>query len=242
MGVNIVVGGAPADEVSAVRALFDVWNRTFSPFLTGSELSRVNRAETLFVGISPLFARVLAAALDAARTTDGLVDPTLGRGGASWTALRLSGALLMRPPGVTLDLNGVVKGLAADEALALAPGAGFLAAGGDIAVRRPTVVGLAGGGSFRLSRGGVATSGTTRWPDHLIDPRTGEASTSRWREVTVVGSTCLEADVAAKAAFLLGDDGPAWLDERGLPGLFVDRRGRIPNHAWRDALGHGKAA
>ena len=35
------------------------------------------------------------------------------------------------------------------------------------------------------------------------------------------GATCLDADVAAKAAFLLGDEGPDWLDERGLPGRFL---------------------
>ena len=38
-------------------------------------------------------------------------------------------------------------------------------------------------------------------------------------------STCLAADVAAKAAFLLGDDGPAWLERRGLAGRFLTREG-----------------
>ena len=37
--------------------------------------------------------------------------------------------------------------------------------------------------------------------------------------------TCLEADVAAKAAFLLGRDGPAWLDARGLAGRFLPEDG-----------------
>ena len=35
------------------------------------------------------------------------------------------------------------------------------------------------------------------------------------------GLSCLGADVAAKAAFLLGAAGPAWLDVRGIPGRFV---------------------
>ena len=34
-------------------------------------------------------------------------------------------------------------------------------------------------------------------------------------------ATCLQADIAAKAAFLLGEDGPEWLDERALPGRFL---------------------
>ena len=51
------------------------------------------------------------------------------------------------------------------------------------------------------------------------------------------GATCLDADVAAKAAFLLGDDGPDWLDERHLPGRFLwaDDRAVI-NRSWRIAL------
>jgi hypothetical protein len=44
---------------------------------------------------------------------------------------------------------------------------------------------------------------------------------------------CLAADVAAKAAFLLGEDGPEWLDERGLPGRFL-ATGRVhENASWR---------
>ncbi len=41
------------------------------------------------------------------------------------------------------------------------------------------------------------------------------------------GLTCMAADVAAKAASLLGSDGPAWLDARGLPGRFVSASGEI---------------
>jgi thiamine biosynthesis lipoprotein len=51
--------------------------------------------------------------------------------------------------------------------------------------------------------------------------------------VTASGATCLAADVAAKAGFLLGTDGPGWLDERGIPGRFVALDGEIvENAAW----------
>jgi thiamine biosynthesis lipoprotein ApbE len=39
--------------------------------------------------------------------------------------------------------------------------------------------------------------------------------------VTVAAPSCLVADIAAKAALLLDDAGPEWLDERGLAGRFV---------------------
>ena len=67
----------------------------------------------------------------------------------------------------------------------------------------------------------MATSGTlTRsWlrdgqrHHHLVDPATGRSAESPWTCVTVAATSCLVADVAAKAAFLNGDDGPEWLDD-----------------------------
>lgn len=166
--------------------------------------------------------------------------PVRGR----WRTLRLSARLLSRPPGTGLDLNGVVKALAVDAALGLIAGNALVAAGGDVATRGGAVVGLPGEGSLRLLAGGIATSGTTkrRWrrggelQHHLIDPRTGRPAASRWDEVTVAAGSCVSADVAAKAAFLLSKDGPDWLDERGLPGRFLSGDAVVPNAAWSEAL------
>ena len=95
-------------------------------------------------------------------------------------------------------------------------GPGFVSAGGDLAARGPLEVALPAGAAIRLERGALATSGTlTRsWVrrgerlHHLVDPTTGRSAASPWTCVTVAGATCLNADVAAKAAFLLGDAGP----------------------------------
>ncbi|MDQ2983579.1 MAG: FAD:protein FMN transferase [Actinomycetota bacterium] len=123
-------------------------------------------------------------------------------------------------------------------------GEGFVSAGGDVATRGATVVGLPAGGSLRLLDGGIATSGTAerRWrrggavQHHLIDPRTGRPAVSRWTHVTVAAESCLNADIAAKAALLLSDDGPAWLDEQKLPGRFVSSAETIANAPWREAM------
>src|SRR6185436_18037577 len=109
--------------------------------------------------------------------------------------------------------------------LELLAGDGFVAAGGDVAARGAVTVGLPDGGSLRLRSGGLATSGST-------DRRSGRPSTSRWDEVTVAAGSCLAADVAAKAAFLLGDDGPGWLDDRGLPGQFRENGAVFANARW----------
>jgi thiamine biosynthesis lipoprotein len=144
--------------------------------------------------------------------------------------------LLSRPPGLALDLNGVVKSLAVDEAAATMDGHGFVSVGGDLAVRGSVDVALPAGGAIRVVSGGLATSGTVSRGAHLVDPATGSPSKSPWEQVTASGATCLAADVAAKAGFFLGERGPGWLDERGIPGRFVDVAGEIvENGAWAGA-------
>ena len=227
----------PASELSRVNA-------SAAPALLVSEVLAATiadalRAHRLSGGlVDPTLERSL---VEAGYDRDlGLLDSTVslslaparrGRG----SAVRLSGRLLRRPAGLRLDLAGVAKGRTVDEALALLDGPGFVSAGGDLAVRGRLAVDLPGGGAIHLTAGGMATSGTgrRRWTrdgalaHHLIDPRTGGPSTSRWQSVTVAAGSCLAADVAAKTAFLLGDTGPAWLEERGLVGRFLEPSGAV---------------
>jgi thiamine biosynthesis lipoprotein len=269
MGCEIVVGGASPTELNAVERLFRERDLIFSRFHPGSELNRVNRGAGTVVRTTRVFARTLQIALDLAAETRGLLDPTVGsaletagysadfellppdgrpvgpgrRG--SWRSVRTSGRLVRTPRDVRLDLNGVVKALSADDALALLSGPGFVSAGGDLAVRGGVGVGLPGGGSVQLAAGGLATSGSgnRRWlrggiaQHHLIDPRIGSPARSPWEQVTACGKSCLDADAAAKAAFLAGDDGPDWLDRREIPGRFLAHDGRVTvNGTWRRAV------
>jgi thiamine biosynthesis lipoprotein ApbE len=152
-----------------------------------------------------------------------------------WCRVRLWGPIVHLPRGCELDLNGVVKSLTVDEAADLLDSPGFVAAGGDIAARGDIDVALPGGGAVRLLEGGLATSGSGRrrwqrdgmWRHHLIDPSTGACSLSPWEQVTVAGATCLDADIAAKAAFVAAVRGPAWLEDRALPGRFVAADGAV---------------
>lgn len=275
MGCRVEIGGATGREAAEIRRLFEARDRQFSRFRPESELCRVNESQREVVVVSKSFAQMAERALKAARATRGLVDPTLGAALRSagydrdfralrptpeaarpgpvgrWREVRVTGRLLIRPVGVELDLNGVVKGQTVDEALDLLSGEGFVSAGGDYAGRGAFDVVLPRGGSVRVTRGGLATSGTTKrrwlradsWKHHLIDPRTGEPARSPWTEVTVSAATCVQADIAAKAAFLLGDAGPEWLDERQLPGRFLDEHGgELANESWRRALSPELAA
>jgi thiamine biosynthesis lipoprotein len=160
------------------------------------------------------------------------------------------GRLVRVAPGVRLDLNGVVKSRTVDEALRLLPAPGFVSAGGDLAAHGGLSVELPDGGVVSLRRGALATSGTVkrtwlrggRLQHHLIDPRSGRPSVSRWAQVTACGATCLAADVAAKAGFLLDADGPGWLDERRIPARFIDRSGHATlNRVWAESMGEARA-
>lgn len=266
MGCEIVLAdGVAVDEI---RALFDARDRRFSRFNKDSELSLLNATPLGVALISEDMASMLAAAFDAARATGGLVTPTVGGAilsagydrdfsavhevetpaAAAWVpsldAVSLRGRMLLRTEPVALDLNGVVKGRTVDDALALL-GQGWVAAGGDLATSIPVVVGLPGGDSVTVNKGGLATSSVAvrTWrrggmlQHHLIDPATGAPSRTPWRDVTVAAATCFVADVAAKAALLLGSAGPSWLDRRGLAGRFVDTRGVVSvNESWRSAV------
>jgi thiamine biosynthesis lipoprotein len=269
MGCEIVVGGGSPSEVQAIEELFADRDETFSRFREDSELNEVNATAAPLL-VSEEFASALNVALEAAAASDGLVDPTLGaavvaagydrdfadlddqaegrsRPRASpgcWRSIRLTGRLLTRSRDVRLDLNGVVKALAVDDALARIAGPGFVSAGGDLATRGGVNVAVPGGDVVRVLEGGVATSGSVRrrWlrggveQHHLIDPRTGLPSRSPWTQVTVVGASCLAADICAKAAFLLGVDGPPWLDSHALPGRFVSHDRVVCNRTWSAAL------
>jgi thiamine biosynthesis lipoprotein len=230
MGCDVVVaGGDPA----TVAAVLERWEAAFSLFRSEAELSRVNRSSARVLAVSSLFARAVEVALDIAAATDGLVDPTLcGR----WPEIVVSGRMLSRPPKLSLDLNGVVKALAVDEAAATLDGPGFVSVGGDLAVRGPVDVALPANGAIRVVSGGLATSGTATRGAHIVDIATGSPSDSRWEQVTASGATCLDADVAAKAGFLLGEDGPDWLDARRIAGRFVGVDGEIvENRQWHYA-------
>jgi thiamine biosynthesis lipoprotein len=275
MGCVVEIGGAAAGEAEAIERIFQARDRQFSRFREDSELSRVNRTPREIVTVTKTFGQMVERALAAASATGGLVHPTLAgalaaagydrdfdelepraetaRAGTRgrWRAVRMVGRLLMRPVGLELDLNGVVKGRTVDEAVGLLSGDGFVVAGGDYAGHGEFDVALPGGGSVQVTQGGLATSGTTKrrwlragvWQHHLIDPGSGRPAESPWAQVTVSAGTCLQADVAAKAAFLLGPDGPAWLDGRGLGGRFLPEDGPpVLNQVWRRSVSAPVAA
>ena len=176
------------------------------------------------------------------------------RPGGAWRDIQLG---YMRksvtlPAGIGIEVGGIAKGMAVDAALKqlrlLGIRTALINAGGDLAVMGmpdeyeswPLMVeGRSTSWVIPFTYGALATSGVSKrhWQQgtqsrhHLIDPRSGESAQSGLWSVTVAGSTCEQAEVAAKIAFLLGpEQGREFLRRRGLAGLLVGLDG-----AWTSA-------
>jgi thiamine biosynthesis lipoprotein len=157
------------------------------------------------------------------------------------------------PAGLALDLGATAKALAADRAARAAhdvAGAGVLVAlGGDIATcgaapAEGWTVHVtddhrdgpdAPGQRVAIHAGGLATSSiaTRRWMHngrpmhHILDPRSGQPVRGPWRTVSVAADTCADANIAATAAVVLGDEAPEWLARHSLPARLVALDGAV---------------
>jgi thiamine biosynthesis lipoprotein len=234
-------------------------NRTLSDYQPSSELMRLcARAGQGPIAISPDLFRILDVAQTLARRTNGAFDVTSGPLTHLWRrarrfsevpatpriteALALTGfrhlhldaskrTATLDTPGMTLDLGGLAKGYAADEAIAVLESHGLTRAlaalGGDIVVSAPPperdgwtidVSALDAPGAPRpdalvLRDAAVSTAGDaeqwltangTRY-SHILDPRTGWPMTIR-SSTTVIARHGLDADRLDTAIAILGPD------------------------------------
>jgi thiamine biosynthesis lipoprotein len=145
-----------------VASIFAREESRFSRFRDDSELTQVNRSAGGWIEVSAPFASVVRLALDGARETGGLFDPTvLGaleaagydrdfeaierRDGTTsvaavpcgrWREIEVIADRVWLPDGVGIDLGGLVKGWTADRAAEVAVDAGLgwamVNAGGDL--------------------------------------------------------------------------------------------------------------
>lgn len=152
------------------------------------------------------------------------------------------------PVGAQVDVGAVAKGWLADRLALLAAqrfGTDVLAnMGGDLraitgedpwlVTADPEVPGVQPQ-SLRIWDSGLATSGTgrRRWTTgdgraahHIIDPRSGLPADTRWVTCSVLAADAAQANAASTAGIVLGEQGPAWVAERGLDAWFVAEGGR----------------
>ena len=150
--------------------------------------------------------------------------------GVSWKDVTIDQAhrTVTLPPASGIDLGGIGKSWAVDRLSSIIGKPGMVNAGGDLfAAGRPHdadawLVGVENPffperdlAVLAVRDRGVATSTTRRrqwldgrrWSHHLIDPSSGEPSTSDAVQVAAVAESCLLADYHAKVALLMGLSG-----------------------------------
>jgi thiamine biosynthesis lipoprotein len=159
--------------------------------------------------------------------------PARPRSGAAWPLVAVEDrrGLVLRPPGVRLDLGGSAKGLIADRLVALLSAAGpcIVDCGGDVSAAGRHDVDvlhpLTGEPVARLpvDDSAAATSGigARLWWDadgrpahHLLDPATGTPAWTGVLAATALAPAAAMAEALAKAAVLAGPAGAATLLRR----------------------------
>jgi thiamine biosynthesis lipoprotein len=62
---------------------------------------------------------------------------------------------------------------------------------------------------------------------HIVDPRTGLPAAGPWRTASVAAANCAEANAAATAAIVAGEQAPGWLAAQSLPARLVAHDGSV---------------
>jgi thiamine biosynthesis lipoprotein len=271
----------PNDLLNEVPDWFGEWEKTLSRFREDSELVHLNQQAGQVTPVSATLWAVIQESLAAARRSNGLIVPHLLSAleaagydrsfeqlqnakqlpeprppvvADDWRAIEFNSRTrtIRLPVGLRLDLGGIAKGWAADQALKrlASVGPALVDAGGDIAVGAapqnqsgwPVAIGdpLQPGqqlGLLILSHVGVATSGRDyrKWQQgniqqhHILDPRTGQPAQTDVLSATVVAPTTRTAETAAKTVLILGSQaGLAWLEAQAdLAGLIMREDGSL---------------
>lgn len=248
---------AAENACSAAFARIAALDTIMSDYRRDSELTRLSaRAGGPPARVSPDLFRVLRRAQEVSRHSGGAFDVTVGPLVALWRRARKSGVLpnpaeierarslvgwqklrlderartvRLAVPGMKLDLGGIAKGYADDEAQRVLQEHGITRAlvemGGDIVVSGPPPG--AAGWTIRVPNAGdnrgpadlhfahraISTSGDTeqfvliggRRYSHVVDPRTGQALTNRV-QVTLIAPDGLTSDPLSTALTLLDEE------------------------------------
>lgn len=273
--------GFNADRLNSdIQALFAGIIAQMSPWVADSGINRFNNLTAGgWFDLPEHFAAVIDGALAVAERSNGAFDPSLGAlvdlsgfGAqplahetpsaevlhealicAGWRKLERDGARLRQPGGLRLDLNGVAKGYAVDQAIAIAKRASLPAClieiGGELSgygvkpdgqpwwveLERPDGANTARtlAALFDLS---IATSGDYRryvFVDevrisHTLSPATGRPLVNNVASVSVLHASCMQADAYATALQVLGPiEGMALADALGLAALMTVRDGPL---------------
>ena len=216
MGMPIVLDERDGLDETTIEEMWSVLREAdarFSTYKDDSEISRIRRGELAVEDAHPDVREVLLRCEELRVITGGYFD--------AW-----------RVSDEGVDPSGLVKGWAVDRAGEVLEAAGArnytLNAGGDIRIRGDALPdrrwrigiqhpleldGIAA--VVEASDLAIATSGTYRRGEHVLDPHSGNPPEGVL-SVTITGPELATADAYATAAFAMGEDGPEWTTSLGL--------------------------
>jgi thiamine biosynthesis lipoprotein len=270
----VVARAAVEDALAALREV----DETMSPYRPRSDLSRVNeRAHLEAVRVGQPLLDVLERAAEVSELTEGAFDVTFASVGRyydyrtgvrpdaktiadklpaiDWHHVHIDrdrSEIRFSREGVSIDLGGIAKGYAVEQAIARMRRHGILhgqvTAGGDTRllgdrVGRPWIIGIQDPRDdtrlvtrIPLEDEAIATSGDyERYFDedgiryhHIIDPDSGD-SARKVRSVTIIGPDATFTDAFSTSVFVLGAEaGLAFIEARvGYEAVIVDGEGRM---------------
>ncbi|MVF12655.1 FAD:protein FMN transferase [Ketobacter sp. MCCC 1A13808] len=252
-------------------------NQLMSPYKTRSELSAINRlASEQAVPVSAELFRLIQTSVRYSDVSDGAFDITFASLGSEYdyrnkikptesqrkkaaalinyrdmVLLPADNSVRFRKKGMRIDLGGIAKGYAVDNAIAILQAAGvesaIVTAGGDSRILgdhrgRPWLLGIhnpRGDGQvlkLPLEDVSISTSGDyERYFEadgvryhHIIDPHKG-ASPSELMSASVLTDKSIDADALSTTLFVLGTDKALKLanSQPGVSAILIDRTGKV---------------
>ena len=219
VSVEVIDAHVTASDLNAVYDYFTYVDEKFSTYKATSEISAINRGELTPDRISGDMRTIFALAEQTREDTNGYFD-ILHNG--------------------IYDPSGIVKGWAIYRAAEILQRRGFknyyVDAGGDVEVAGHNDQGQAWRIGIRnpfkpdeivkvvgLSNCGIATSGTYIRGQHIYNPYQAGPITDIM-SLTVIGPNVYEADRYATAAFAMGRDGIAFIENlAGFEGYMIDQ-------------------
>ena len=197
-------------DIDPVVDLLSAINGRFSPYLSSSEVSRLNSGALSRDEVSDELATILELSAQTKSATDGYFD--IGQAGG-------------------IDPSGIVKGWAIQKSSDLLLANGwrnfFVDAGGDIQAvglngeNEPWRVGIRNPFDrlenvkiLAVTDCGVATSGIAIRGHHIWNPIDPDRGVSDVVSLTVIAPTIFEADCMATAAFAMGRAGITFIANR----------------------------
>ena len=252
-------------------------NQLMSPYKTRSELSAINRlASEQAVPVSAELFRLIQTSVRYSDVSDGAFDITFASLGSEYdyrnkikptesqrkkaaalinyrdmVLLLADNSVRFRKKGMRIDLGGIAKGYAVDNAIAILQAAGvesaIVTAGGDSRILgdhrgRPWLLGIhnpRGDGQvlkLPLEDVSISTSGDyERYVEadgvqyhHIIDPHKG-ASPSELMSASVLTDKSIDADALSTTLFVLGTDKALKLanSQPGVSAILIDRTGKV---------------